>query len=90
MPAKKKYTALFVERLEKTQEPVFLTFSPVVKITAKPIFTSNGKGKFSYVEGQTEEEVAQKLKKLKAENNLFWGIGAIKLPKNAVIIVLLF
>ena len=86
---KKKYMALFVKEIEGTSEPVFLTLSPVVKITAKPIFTSNGKDKFSCVEGQTKEEVDQKLKRLKAENNLFWGVGAIKLPKDAQVIVVL-
>lgn len=84
---KKEYMALFVKEVEKYSEPIFLTSSPTVKITAKPIFTSNGKNEFSSIVGQTKEEIDQKIKKLKAESNLFWGIGARKLPKDAEIIV---
>lgn len=89
------YMALFVEKIEKRSEPVFLRFTPAVRITARPIFAMTGVSDrvfgdpaktYSPITGQTKEEVGQELERQRAENNLFLP-SLRKLPKDAEVIV---
>jgi hypothetical protein len=88
MKEEKKYIALFVQKMEKVSEPIFLTFSPAVKITGKPIFTPNGKENFSLVQGKTKRGVQRKVNRLRKENKLLWGINCSKVLDDAEIIIL--
>ncbi|MFH2013897.1 MAG: hypothetical protein ABIJ17_02920 [Patescibacteria group bacterium] len=89
MNEEKVYLALFVKEVEKRNEPIFLTTTPTVRVTGKPIFTPSGEGKFSYIEGKTKRAVQQKISRLKKENKLLWGINHMNIPENAEIIIVL-